>query len=434
MLSVIERVSQANCVVCNARSYSNVICDACETQSRNDFYLLLLTTMKDEGESYEYLKSKCLDIHDAINHHAMISEPRKAFDPFVDTVDSQAKRLLENYTDILNRDAVPVNVAGDGDCLLHAIHTLYPELSIDEIRVRCITELCLNEQYYNTTINERKFDLVDDESVEEHALRILNNQQYTGVLTLASLSSVLMRPIRSIYPHVNDHDEYFEILNTTFFPRAICSAAEEDEPLRIMWSGLEEESDRDWRANHFVPLLTPRQQSAISITTECINYSCDARGSRSIQQYDNNSETVEVDVMEDQQDAEVEDVIQSESIQIACDSRQMFPNASFIIKEILDAVKNNSADDHPPKQVVHSSKFLVKSTPENRVSIGKDGKGAWIQGSSAETSVVLTKNDSYQIVHRDVTDQYFYLERVGRQYDQQRVQENEVFILKRFAS
>ena len=112
----------------------------------------------------------------------------------------------------------------------------------------------------------------------------------------------------------------------------------------------------------------------------------------------------------------------------------MFSNASFIINEILDAAKNNSADDQCPKHVIHSSKFLVKSTPENRVSIGKDGNGAWIQGSSAETALILTKNGSYQIVHHDVADQYFYLERVGRQYVQRHVEEKDVVVLKRFAS
>ena len=88
-----------------------------------------------------------------------------------------------------------MNVAGDGDCLFHVIYSCYPELSINEIRARCIDELCSNGHYYNTTVTEFGLDLVDDESVEQHVLRILNSQRYTGVLTLAALSSVLMRPI-----------------------------------------------------------------------------------------------------------------------------------------------------------------------------------------------------------------------------------------------
>ena len=217
MLSIIERVLRTNCVICDVRSDSNLVCNVCETQSRNDFYLLLLMNMRDEAESYESLKSKCVDIHGAIDHHPMITEPRTIFDPLVDTVDFHSKYLLENYTDIFNRDAVPVNVAGDGDCLFHAIQSFYPELSINDIRARCVDELCLYEQYYTTTATSMGLELVDDESVEKYVLRILGNHQYTSVLTLAALSSVLMRPIQSVYPHVNEDDQYFEILNVTFF-------------------------------------------------------------------------------------------------------------------------------------------------------------------------------------------------------------------------
>ena len=71
---------------------------------------------------------------------------------------------------------VPLNVPGNGGCLFHPIHAFYPDLNVNEIRVRCVDELCLNVQFYSTAATTKGFDLVDDESVEEHALRILNNQ------------------------------------------------------------------------------------------------------------------------------------------------------------------------------------------------------------------------------------------------------------------
>ena len=433
MLSVIERIVRTNCVICDARAYSDVICDACERQSRNDFYLLLLTNMKDEAGSYEDLKSKCIDMHDAIDHHPMITEPRQVFDPLVDSVDSHSKHLMENYTDILNRDAVPVNVAGDGDCLFHSIHSFYPELSTDEIRARCVDELCLHEQYYSAIISEMGLDLVDDESVEEHVLRILNSQQYCGVLTLASLSSVLMRPIRSIYPHVNDEDRYFEVLNTTFFPRSTDLTAEEDDSLKIMWSGPEKKSGQDWRPNHFVPLLAPKQHITMTIPINSIDHSVDTLNIRATQTDESNFEMVDSNVNEDQVEDEVEDDIPDQSFQVTFDSRYLFSDGSVVIKEILDAVKSNHVDDSPPKEVTYPSKFMVKSTYENRLSVGKDGNGAWMQTSSSETTFVLTTKETYQIVRRDVKGQYHYSERIGRQYAQHLVQEKDVLTLKRFA-
>ena len=135
---------------------------------------------------------------------------------------------------------VPLNVPGDGDCLFHAIRAFYPELSVNEIRTRCVDELCLNEQFYSTAAATKGFDIVDDKSVEEHVLCIL----YSGVLTLAALWSVFVRPIRSIHPHVNDNDQYFEILITTLFSRT-GDVQTNEEPLKIMWSDPEQEVGRD---------------------------------------------------------------------------------------------------------------------------------------------------------------------------------------------
>ena len=96
---------------------------------------------------------------------------------------------------------------------------LYPTMSINELRARCIGELCSHEQYYETVKTEMGLDLADDESVQNHVLRIINNEQYRGVLTIAALSTVIGQPIESIYPSVNENDPYCELLNTVFIPR-----------------------------------------------------------------------------------------------------------------------------------------------------------------------------------------------------------------------
>ena len=45
-----------------------------------------------------------------MDYHPRISQPSKFFDSLIGLVDLQSKHLLENYTDILNRDAVPMNI------------------------------------------------------------------------------------------------------------------------------------------------------------------------------------------------------------------------------------------------------------------------------------------------------------------------------------
>ncbi|CAF0711921.1 unnamed protein product [Adineta steineri] len=217
MLSTLKQACRTSCVMCDLPTNST-LCETCESETREDFYLLLLTKLKDESDNYSDLQAKCFDIQDAIDYYSIPDTISTIFDQTIHVVDEQAVELLQQQTTISKDDVVPVEVAGDGDCLFHTIRIFYPTISMDELRARCICELCTHEQYYETIKTKMNFDLVDDESVQDHVLRILNNHQYTGVLTFAALSTIIQQPIESIYPSVNENDEYCKLLNTTFIP------------------------------------------------------------------------------------------------------------------------------------------------------------------------------------------------------------------------
>ena len=212
---------------------------------------------------------------------------------------------------------------------------------------------------------------------------------------------------------MNDNDQYFEILNTTVFPRTRDAQTEEG-PLKIMWFGPEQEAGRDWRTHHFVPLLTRKQQPTITVPTDSMDHLINIRDSRTKQKA--NPETIERHVNKTYEEIEVDDDNQGQVLAVQIDSRQIFPNASVIINEILNAIKENHVEDILPQQVIYLSNFIVKGTCENRLSIGKDGNGAWIQNSSSETTFVLTTKGNYQIVRRNAKGQFHYHERAGRQY------------------
>ena len=101
------------------------------------------------------------------------------------------------------------------------------------------------------------------------------------------------------------------------------------------------------------------------------------------------------------QQVEIENLIQNQAAQVTLHSRQIFSNESAVIKEILSTVKNNCMDDESPKQVTYPSKFPVKSTHENRLSVSKDRNDTWIQANSAEITFILTKKENYQVVYRE---------------------------------
>ena len=169
------------------------------------------------------------------------------------------------------------------------------------------------------------------------------------------------------------------------------------------------------------------------MSTDSIDNLVDVSNSIARQKWKGNLKKINSNVNEDQQEVEVEDVIQNQTVQVTLDSRHIFCNGSVVIKEILNAVTNNCVDDEPPKQVTYPSKFLVKSTHENRLSISKDGNGAWIQTSSAETIFILATKENYQVVYRNAKGRLHYNERIGRKYAQCPVEEKDVFTLKRLA-
>ncbi|CAF1260202.1 unnamed protein product [Didymodactylos carnosus] len=208
-----------------------------------NFYLFSLTKLKDQDNDYQDTKLKYLDISSVLDLFTIPDNPVTEFDAMDHNIVEVSKNLLEQYSDVLNHNTVPIFVEGGGDCLFHAFQVFYPQMSVDEFRVKTINELCQHDNYYTSVVNDAMLDLVDDETVEEHVKRLVNNGQHSGILTISVLSSVLNREIQSIYPNVNDNDAYFEILNRSFHPRTCDESFINDTPLRIMWPGPEPNND-----------------------------------------------------------------------------------------------------------------------------------------------------------------------------------------------
>lgn len=97
--------------------------------------------------------------------------------------------------------------------------------------------------------------------MQTHVLRISNEKEYTSVLTLTVLSTIIEHSIESIYPNVDFGDRYWQLLKTIFESRVSKHSSADQSLLRILWSGPEPESGQEWRANHFVPLLYVKQDA-----------------------------------------------------------------------------------------------------------------------------------------------------------------------------
>ena len=229
-------------------------------------------------------------------------------------------------------------------------------------------------------------DIVDAESVKNHVLRIINNQQYTGVLTFAALSTVIGQPIESIYPSVNENDVYCKVSNTVFIPRNKQLSSLET-PIRIMWSGPEKEMDRIWHPNHFTPVLSIFQSNSTIETTTCsesvdddVTYIEPVEVLPQAALHKSRSTITYTSKMDDERGNNVE----NKSLLSVLDKRQIFLEAPTIIQHMIDAVEQGKVFEQPPKMITHASIFTIKSTEENRLSVGKDGNGIWTQMKSVK--------------------------------------------------
>ena len=96
---------------------------------------------------------------------------------------------------------------------------------------------------------------MDDKSVQDHVLRIVNKGEYTSILTLSPLAPVFGCAVDSIYPNINGN---IDVLNTSLRPRSTKGINNDESVafhMRILWSGPEVQLDHDWYPNYFVPLL-----------------------------------------------------------------------------------------------------------------------------------------------------------------------------------
>ena len=278
-------------------------------------------------------------------------------------------------------------------------------------------------------------DLVNDECVQDHVIRILNNNQYTGILTLAAAANILNRPITSVYPKVNDVDEYFNILNTTFFPREKQNS-ELQTPIHIMWSGPDNDLDHDWRANRFVPIMATNKISLPSISTITYENTFNdtlTTESTSIMSTRTCPRVTTSEIWIEQENiATNEENSENILLNVGLGVRRAFLEAPLVIHQVLNAVKENSVAPEPPKMIISSSIYIVKFTEENRSSITKDGNGVWIQDSSRDIHFVLIRNNNYQIVHSDSQGQFYYNIPTEGRYTAHFVDKNSIITLKRF--
>jgi hypothetical protein len=76
---------------------------------------------------------------------------------------------------------------------------------------------------------------------------------YSSILTVMALSTVIGKPIQTLYPQMNSEtDTAPYALSKLFVP----SGSEISQPLTILWSRMGPTNGKFWTPNHFVPVIS----------------------------------------------------------------------------------------------------------------------------------------------------------------------------------
>ena len=197
----------------------------------------------------------------------------------------------------------PLRSKGDGNCLFNSINKLIcgSEKMAVELRLRTVVELASYFDYYadhpfvrNTKITamSKRASLVTTQSiygtiifgeeahkqyettgdfyaaVRKEIMLTAVNYQYSGLLQIMGLSSVIQRDIKTVYP--DQKSRFLSILQTTVQPKLKSPEFQSSQEVLIMWSntqGWEDRSKAFW-VNHFVPLIRRESLSFTAIKSD----------------------------------------------------------------------------------------------------------------------------------------------------------------------
>ena len=109
-----------------------------------------------------------------------------------------------------------------------------------------------------TTQGDKKFSDTGnrEETIKEEAFVVCEVRAWSSLVHIMAMSSVLCRPIVSMYPSVQF--KYRCLVNGIINPRTSDTSATPKEPLNILWSrdGNLDNADGGWYIpNHFVPVV-----------------------------------------------------------------------------------------------------------------------------------------------------------------------------------
>jgi len=175
-------------------------------------------------------------------------------------VHSQSVELLRDYSPWLLDNFIPVDVAGDGNCLFRAVSLALCGTETHHVQLHLlatIEALLHRDVYDNTSVNYYEPYKVDDRLVlsdySTFVTDIVVNGKYSDMHTVLAISAVVQKPIQTRWP-IRPSDAWDVPLTKLVTGRDVQTS----NPVKIWWTiGAQHYSGKNTRLtlNNFVPLL-----------------------------------------------------------------------------------------------------------------------------------------------------------------------------------
>ena len=205
-----------------------------------------------------------------------------------------------------DQSVVPLKATANGNCLYNAVSIMLcgSEILSKVLRLLVAGELFLNATYYAdhplfhetlgtnaslpfdtlfaislTEAGDKKLSETcsKTEAVKAEALAALTNGNWSSLIHLMGLPSVISRPVNSVYPDVNLRLPIRNLMHRVINPRVMSSRHSSlQEPIMVLWSRDGNFDNRPgvcFEPNHFVPLLSISKTESTNASS--VNFSPD---------------------------------------------------------------------------------------------------------------------------------------------------------------
>ncbi|CAF0964660.1 unnamed protein product [Brachionus calyciflorus] len=355
------------------------------SRARTYDFKTALETLK--TSSFQEIKSRVILALDKLNYYSIHSY---SADFSVNKIDEVSMSLLlQSGVENLS----PCNIKGDGNCLFRAVSkALYDNEGYhQELRFRCILELCLNlENYLNPdNYSNNKFveliATVNPSSSKAYATRdIFQNEiirtsalhSYASSLNLFGLANALSINIYQIYPDRDFRDPNFKSLLTDQISPFMKPGLKN---IFIMWTHFCDINLRsDWAPNHFTCCLESDIKKLNQIKRENISLDSvkDLQDENTGNKIKKNYKRILIT-----SDTENEELDFSDSSKLSIvenkNENNFQKSSSLNIKEAISLIFKQNAVSYLPKSVTKNSDFVIDMTKFKHKNILSDDNGSY---------------------------------------------------------